>query len=202
MTDHLPECPTVTDPHGVDGVCDCSCLCPELRACEERVLRDMDSVYGQGFQAGRESMLAHFIHRDAEIVRLTRLWHEGVSLDHHKDRDCHWYITVKYSYGDQPTFTASHNGYIGPQWQGEEFTTYAQAAADLKHKLERCIEDRIAWAREQLVDPYGWFDDDARRLLQVLENTSDNTPDITGQSVVKSADLSDPQMGEMIYGDR
>lgn len=50
---HLPECPTAWMR---------DCICNELRMCEERVLREqgLDSVYGQGFQAGREWMLRHF----------------------------------------------------------------------------------------------------------------------------------------------
>lgn len=55
MTDnHLPEC--LTPMYDAEAWC----ICDRLRACEERVLRDMDSVYGQGFQDGREWMLAHF----------------------------------------------------------------------------------------------------------------------------------------------
>ena len=37
---HLPECPTITDPHGVSDIgwtCDCECQCEILRACEQRV---------------------------------------------------------------------------------------------------------------------------------------------------------------------
>ena len=36
---HLPECPTTTDPHGLDDgyACPCECQCEILRACEERL---------------------------------------------------------------------------------------------------------------------------------------------------------------------
>ena len=36
---HLPECPTTTDPHGLDDgyACPCECQCEILRACEQRV---------------------------------------------------------------------------------------------------------------------------------------------------------------------
>lgn len=167
---HLPECPTTTDPHGLDDgyACPCECQCEILRACEERVLRDIDSVYGQGFQDGRAAMLAHRTHRDAEIVRLSRLWCEAISLDHHKDRDCHWYITTKYSYGEQPTFAASHHGYIGPRFQGEERTTYAEAEADLRLQLLLAVEAEVSWARETLADPESWSHDRAEGLLRVL----------------------------------
>ena len=172
---HLPECPTAWMR---------DCICNELRMCEERVLRDMDSVYGEGFQAGRQAMLTHFTHRDAEIVRLTRLWYEAVSRDYHKDRDCHWYITTKYSYGEQPTFAGSHPGYIGPRWVGEERTTYAEALADLRLQLLLAIEAEVSWAKEALANPESWSHDRAQILIEVLggvdtsviPSTSPNNP--------------------------
>lgn len=53
---HLPEC--LTTMYDAQAWC----ICDRLRAFEERVLREqgLDSVYGQGFQAGREWMLRHF----------------------------------------------------------------------------------------------------------------------------------------------
>lgn len=67
MSGHLPECP-VPEMDGLWGLpmhpedAKANCICSSLRACEERVLREqgLDSVYGQGFQAGREWMLRHF----------------------------------------------------------------------------------------------------------------------------------------------
>ena len=48
MSDHLPECPTTTDPHGLDDgyACPCECQCEILRACEQRVrMEDDDYAY-------------------------------------------------------------------------------------------------------------------------------------------------------------
>ena len=45
---HLPECPTTTDPHGLDDgyACPCECQCEILRACEQRVrMEDDDYAY-------------------------------------------------------------------------------------------------------------------------------------------------------------
>ena len=47
-TAHLPECPTKTDPHGLDDgyACPCECQCEILRACEQRVrMEDDDYAY-------------------------------------------------------------------------------------------------------------------------------------------------------------
>ena len=47
-----------------------------------------------------------------EILRLTKLWYQYVGMDHHKDRDCHWSIEERFSYGDEPTYEVYHFGYI------------------------------------------------------------------------------------------
>ena len=39
---------------------------------------------------------------EEEITKLTELWYEIVGNDHHKDRDCHWYINKVWSYGEKP----------------------------------------------------------------------------------------------------
>ena len=62
MSDHYPECPDQHSSH--DG----TCICPQLRACEERVADDIwgairdGSQYRSGFEAGldaaRESVAA------------------------------------------------------------------------------------------------------------------------------------------------
>ena len=58
---HLPECPTITDPHGVSDIgwsCDCECQCEILRACEARVASvvsaslTQDGTFGDGYAAG------------------------------------------------------------------------------------------------------------------------------------------------------
>ena len=40
--------------------------------------------------------------RDKEITELTTLWYNIISLGHHKDSDCHWYINKVWSYGGEP----------------------------------------------------------------------------------------------------
>lgn len=47
------------------------------------------------------------------ITELTEKWYLLIGPEHHKDRDCHWYITTSWSYGQPPTYTVEHNGYIG-----------------------------------------------------------------------------------------
>ncbi len=35
---------------------------------------------------------------EQEIVDLSKIWYNFVSVDHHKDRDCHWYVEQYFSY--------------------------------------------------------------------------------------------------------
>jgi len=59
------------------------------------------------------------------ITELTKLWYTTL-VDHHKDNDCHHYIKMKWSYGQEPTFVVEHYGYILDEVY-EEFQTYAEA---------------------------------------------------------------------------
>jgi hypothetical protein len=55
---------------------------------------------------------------DDEITALTEKWCRYVGLDHHKDRDCHFYIEKRWSYGDPPKYRAQHYGYVAKDWAG------------------------------------------------------------------------------------
>lgn len=64
--------------------------------------------------------------QEYRIERLGKIWFEYVSQDHHKDKDCHWYIETSWSYGKGKKYTAYHYGYI---FDGEtiECDTYNHA---------------------------------------------------------------------------
>lgn len=50
---------------------------------------------------------------DATISRLVGLWYEVIGPLHHKDRDCHFGISVNWSYaGDKFHWRIEHNGYL------------------------------------------------------------------------------------------
>jgi len=50
---------------------------------------------------------------DEQIEELATRWQEYVSQDHHKDRDCHFYITKGWSYGEPTGWIIEHSAYIG-----------------------------------------------------------------------------------------
>jgi len=59
------------------------------------------------------------------ITELTKLW-KCTLVDHHKDSDCHWYIKMQWSYGEEPIYVVEHYGYIIDEIY-QRFETYGQA---------------------------------------------------------------------------
>jgi len=75
-----------------------------------------------------------------EITKLTEEWYRLIGPEHHKDRDCHWYIETKWSYGQTPTYTIQHYGYILDDIS-ETWGSYDLALNRLKEILEREIKE-------------------------------------------------------------
>ena len=59
------------------------------------------------------------------VTELCKLW-QCTLVGHHKDVDCHYYIKMKWSYGQEPVYVVEHYGYILEDTY-EEFPTYAEA---------------------------------------------------------------------------
>lgn len=73
-----------------------------------------------------------------EINSLTERWYLLIGQDHHKDRDCHWYINSVWSYGQPVKYRVEHYGYILDDIC-EEFTTYSEACLFLIETLKDAI---------------------------------------------------------------
>ena len=76
-----------------------------------------------------------------KITELTLEWYELIGKDHHKDRDCHWYIETKWSYGLAPVYTVQHHGYILHDFEVIECSSYEEALNKLKDILIEKIEE-------------------------------------------------------------
>lgn len=74
-----------------------------------------------------------------EIKILTAEWYELISGDHHKDRDCHWYIESRWSYGEDPEFRVMHNGYVTDNIE-IACDSYETALMELRTLIKRSIE--------------------------------------------------------------
>lgn len=83
-----------------------------------------------------------------DITKLTEEWYLLIGSDHHKDRDCHWYIETKWSYGYPPSYTVQHCGYILDEID-KEFDSYENALIGLKNILEREIKEYRDYIRNQ-----------------------------------------------------
>jgi hypothetical protein len=96
---------------------------------------------------------------EEEITTLTEKWYKYVNLDHHKDRDCHWYIEKRWSYGDAPYYQAFHHGYILEEWSSPKCDTLEAAEIMLVNKLKREIQEAITHLKDVLVDndALEWF---------------------------------------------
>ena len=88
-----------------------------------------------------------------EITQLTEDWYFLIGKDHHKDRDCHWYIETKWSYGHPPIYTVQHHGYIIDRIE-EECDSYEEALTFLRNILKEKIEEEKKSKKENEED--GW----------------------------------------------
>lgn len=70
---------------------------------------------------------------------LLDFWYHYVNCDHHKERDCHFYIQKKWSYGSDLEYEVYHDGYM-MDIPYKEFETYDEALTYLVESLETEIE--------------------------------------------------------------
>jgi hypothetical protein len=74
-----------------------------------------------------------------QITELSKEWYILIGDDHHKDRDCHFYINTVWSYGEKQKYRVEHYGYIFRDIE-EEFDTYGEAAMFLLNKIKEMIK--------------------------------------------------------------
>jgi hypothetical protein len=90
----------------------------------------------------------------SEITKLTEEWYFLIGKDHHKDRDCHWYIETKWSYGYPPIYTIQHFGYILHDFEEIECTSYDEALTVLRDTLKEKIEEEKKSQKEREEDEW------------------------------------------------
>lgn len=75
-----------------------------------------------------------------QITALAAEWQRLVyAQGHHKDKDCHWSIETRWSYGHLPRYAVLHHGYIQPYEINVKYNTYPEAVRGLKLVLEESI---------------------------------------------------------------
>ena len=84
-----------------------------------------------------------------QITKLSKEWYILIGGDHHKDRDCHFYINTVWSYGQKQKYRVDHFGYIVEEIE-EEFDTYREAAEFLLNTITEMI--KIEKEQEDFLD--------------------------------------------------
>lgn len=104
------------------------------------------------------------------IKKLTALWYRCL-VDHHKDRDCHFYVEHVFSYGGEDKWRISHYGYVADDWV-YEFKSQEAAYNALIERLKEQIRDEAGSCYARVDDPeYDILKDKAywRGILDELE---------------------------------
>lgn len=116
-------------------------------------------------------MLGEIVTLEEEIVQLTKKWYRYVNLDHHKDRDCHWYITKTYSYGDEAYYEASHSGYILDHWTSPRCGTEEMALTLLRDKLKHEVNHAIIHLKDTLdnKEALEWFGSTKKEINSLIK---------------------------------
>ena len=78
---------------------------------------------------------------EQRVTDLTAEYYQLIGPEHHKDRDCHWYIAKVWSYGQPPFYRVEHYGYLCEIVEENiKYETYESAAKQLITYLEAEIE--------------------------------------------------------------
>lgn len=101
---------------------------------------------------------------EEEITQLTEQWYRYVGLDHHKDRDCHFYIEKVWSYGEPPKYRALHGGYIAEP----ELNKFYPSLGDAEIGVLRYLKYQIAQAVKGYNHPKADEWDDTVRTKELM----------------------------------
>lgn len=76
---------------------------------------------------------------EQRVEELASKWDAlAAKAEHSKDRDRHWVLEERFSYGMPPVYAVVHQGYLYDRIE-EEFDTREAALAALRQHLERAI---------------------------------------------------------------
>ena len=106
---------------------------------------------------------------ESEVVKLTQQWYEYVNTDHHKDRDCHFYVEKVFSYGEPAQYRAWHEGYVAERWDSAKFTTARGAMLSLLDFLRKEKAKAVKWAKSAAENGEDW-DVSPQRILEIFND--------------------------------
>lgn len=98
-----------------------------------------------------------------EITELSGIWYRIVNVDHHKVRDCHWYVQTVFSYGNDPIYEVQHYGYVWKEYK-QEYSSYIFALIGLRDTLHIAIKEQYEWAKENIED----FSQESQLIINII----------------------------------
>jgi hypothetical protein len=87
---------------------------------------------------------------ERSVDQLVAEYMRVIGPQHHKDRDCHWAIEKRWSYGELAGYYVQHDGYCyehcGSCGEDGPFRTHEDALERMAHHLRRAIREAKEWA--------------------------------------------------------
>ena len=83
---------------------------------------------------------------EERISELAGQWQALIGPEHHKDRDCHFYITRRWSYGQPPVWEVQHFGY----WAEKKLDVVCPSYGAALTRLSIFIDEQIHDARKTI----------------------------------------------------
>lgn len=102
---------------------------------------------------------------EEEIKRLVAIRYMIVGCQHHKDRDCHYEVSRKFSYGGFMEWKVEHYGYH--EDFHETFDSEGGALVYLRDKLKELVVDYIETRFSFTEEEWGWADDTETNLEEI-----------------------------------
>jgi len=107
-------------------------------------------------------------HNESLIDRLLKLWYSLIGGDHHKDRDCWFFIEREYCTYKPATWTVRHQGYIRKDYI-EQFDSFGNAQSGLiDYLIEACAEEISLVLQQNQKDSQQLHDDYMDTLQEIV----------------------------------
>ena len=74
-------------------------------------------------------------------------------MDHHKDKDCKWYIMEAWEYGSYPHYYIEHDGYIYQNKNLKNYKTRMEAENALIREIRKAFRQELKWANDVVEHP-------------------------------------------------
>lgn len=84
--------------------------------------------------------------REVQLTELCQLWQELIGSDDHKDQDCHFSLQASWDYGDEPSWSYEHQGFI-TQFCGQA-KSYVDCLSLLAWDLRGELRRELRWRQE------------------------------------------------------